>query len=149
MRSLQKHFNAFQEFPFLQPNLPDVIYISETRIKNYAVLDINVFGYSFIHNDSHTNARGFAMYISIMIQYNLLTDIHMDITDSENIWINISESNLIIGTIYRHPKNDIQTSNNILSSKLEQLKSIKSFFVVQNFNTALNKIDFIGAKSFL
>ena len=32
----------------------------------------------------------------------------MDITGCENIWINILESN-IIGTIYRHPKNDIPT----------------------------------------
>ena len=127
MRSLQKHFDAFQEFLFLQPNLLDIICISETRIKKDAVSTINIPGYVFIHNDSHTNARGIAMYISNTIQYNLLADMRMDITGCETIWINIPQSNLVIGTIYRHPKNDIQTFNDILNSNLEQLKSNKVF----------------------
>ena len=62
MRSLQKHFDAFQEFLFLQPNLPNIICISETRIRNHAVSNINIPGYSFIHD-----AGGAAMYISNMI----------------------------------------------------------------------------------
>ena len=97
--------------------------------KKSCSLNINISGYSFIHNDSHTNAGDVAMYISNMIQCNLLVDIQMDITDCENIWTNITESNLIIGSIYRHIKNDVQTFNNILNSNLEQLKSNKAFYL--------------------
>ena len=56
MRSRQKHFDAFQEFLVLQPNLPDIICISETRIKDHGFLNINIPGYSFIDDESHTNA---------------------------------------------------------------------------------------------
>ena len=52
-----------------------------------------------------------------------------DITGSENIWIDIPESNLIIGTIYGHSKIDIQAFSDILNSKLEQLKSNKVFLL--------------------
>ena len=33
-------------------------------------------------------------------------------------------------------------------SPVQAIKFLKSFFVVQNFNIALNKVDFIGAISF-
>ena len=32
----------------------------------------------------------------------------MDTDDCENIWIKIKDSNVVIGTIYRHPKNDLR-----------------------------------------
>ena len=85
--------------------------------------------YAFIHNNSHTKAGMVAMYILSMIQYNLVADMHMNITGCKNIWINIPKLNLIIGTIYKHSKNDIQIFNDILNSNLEQLKSNKVFLL--------------------
>ena len=104
IRSLQKNFDFLHDFLSLLHSSPDIICLPETRLKEQPLININIPGYSFIHTDSLTNAGGVAMYISTAIQHSILTDVQMDTDGCENIWIKIKDSNVIIRTIYRHPK---------------------------------------------
>ena len=95
---------------------------SETRLQEQPLINIDIFGCSFIHNDSPTNAGGVTMYISTAIQHSILTEVQMDKDGCKNIWIKRKDSNVIIGTIYRHPKNDLQKFIVGLNTSLEKLK---------------------------
>ena len=118
----------------LQQSSPDIKYLSETRLKEQSLININIPGYSFIHTDSPTNAGGVAMYISTATQHSILTDIQMDTDGCENIWIKIKDSNVIIGTIYRHPKNDLQKFIVELNTSLEKLKNNNTVYLIVDFN---------------
>ena len=63
-----------------------------------------IFGYTFVHSDSSTTAGGDAMYTSIALQFSVLTNLQLTVNECENIWIKLHDSNIIISTIYRHPK---------------------------------------------
>ena len=54
IRSLQKNFDSLHEFLSLQQSSPDIICLSETRLKEQPLININIPGYSFIHTDSPT-----------------------------------------------------------------------------------------------
>jgi len=51
----------------------------------------------------------------------------MNIDGCENIWLKICDANIVIGTIYQHPKNDIQVFLNSLDKNLEQLNNTRFF----------------------
>ena len=108
VRSLQKNFDAFYEFLCNQPCSPDDICVTETRLKTRPFLNIDISGFTFVHIDSPTTAGGVAMYISNAQQFSVLNNLQLIVNECENIWIQLHDSNLIISTIYRHPKNDSQ-----------------------------------------
>ena len=47
------------------------------------------------------------LYLSKQIQYEVLMEIHMDISGWENIWVKLIDFNVILANIYRHPKNNL------------------------------------------
>ena len=47
VHSLQKNFDAFHEFLCNQPCSPDIIFVTETRLKNLSLLNIDISGYTF------------------------------------------------------------------------------------------------------
>ena len=67
IRSIQNQ-NNFESLQELLQNfncLPDILYISETRLKRYSnTTNILLLGYGFIHQDSPTNAE---MWLCIQI----------------------------------------------------------------------------------
>ena len=125
VRSLQKNFDAFHEFHCNQPCSPDIICVTETRLKNQPLLNIDVSGYTFVHIDSPTTAGGVAMYISSALQFSVITNLQLIVNECENIWMKLHDSNIIITTIYRHPKNDAQVFIDALNTNLEKLEVIR------------------------
>lgn len=77
------------------------------------------------------------MYISDAIKYSLYVEAHIEIDGCENIWIKILGSNVVIGTIYRHPRNDVEIFLETLNKNLENLKNNK-VFLVGDFNINLD-----------
>ena len=128
-RSLQKNFDKFHEFLCSLSVTPDIICISESRLKGNPITNITLPGYDFIHNDSPTSAGGVAVYIANNISYNLLTNLKIEVDNCENIWIELTSYKLIIGTIYRHPKNILQTFMEGLNKNMEVLKNKKVFLI--------------------
>ena len=67
------------------------ISLSETRLKEQPLININIPGYSFIHNESPTNAGGVAMHISTATQHSIFPNVQMDTDGCENIWMKIKK----------------------------------------------------------
>ena len=139
VRSLQKNFDAFYEFLCNQPSSPDIICVTETRLKTQPSLNIDISGYTFVHIDSPTTAGGVAMYISNALQFSVLNNLQLTVNECENIWIKLHDSNLIISTIYRHPKNDALVFIDALNTNLEKVRSNK-VFLVGDFNLNIKSL---------
>ena len=106
IRSLHKNFDNLYDFLVELKFLPDVICLTETRIKLHPLLNISLPNYTCFHIDFTTNAGGVGIYALNKIQlkksitqYNFLK--------SECLWLDISENNfkteLTVGAVYRHP----------------------------------------------
>ena len=65
----------------------------------------------------------------------------MDTDGCENIWIKIKDSNVIIGTIYRHPKNDLRKFIIELNTSFEKIKSNNTVYLIGDFNINLASTD--------
>ena len=138
IRSIYKNFNALNH-EFLQrlDYLPDIICLSETKIKNLPTVNLSLTGYHSIeHADSQTAAGGVGIYIfdnysSKTIGKNTLN------CNCEDIFIQISDfnSNQIFyhGVIYWHPNNNIINFILALNDKLIQLGKHK-YCIVGDFN---------------
>ena len=111
----------------------DVIAITETQImKNISVTqNIELSNYSFEHTLTESSAGGTLLYIANHLSYK--THIYLDIFQKFELEstfveiINPKKSNIIFGTIYRHPKMDVTELNNILKNLLNQPISFRRF----------------------
>ena len=68
MRSLQKNFDNLCNFLSKLPTIPHVIGISETKIKDKPLLNVSIPGYTFLHNNSLSNAGGVGVYVADIFQ---------------------------------------------------------------------------------
>jgi len=66
-----KNFDSFYEFLNFLPHYPDIVCISETRIRGEPSINISIFNYNFVHVDSATKPGGVAMYISFKYKFSL------------------------------------------------------------------------------
>ena len=63
IRSLHKNFDNLYDFLVELNFLPDVICLTETRIKLHLLLNISLPNYTFFHTDSTTDAGGVGIYV--------------------------------------------------------------------------------------
>ena len=109
VRSLQKNEHKLDDF-FLMANLtPSFIAISETQLKAASFCNIEIPGYTFIHNPSSTNAAGVGLYIQSNISHR--NDLELKVEGCESLFIEVKsqlKKACIIGVIYRHPSKKIQ-----------------------------------------
>ena len=131
---LVMHFNA-NSLPCNLPKLenllmnsntkPDIIAISETRLKDANEHLVNLPNYDFICKHSVTGNANFGcvgLYISDQIKYIRRTDLIFNFEGCETDFIELPSSsrsgtkqNTIIGVIYRHPHNNFPTFFSYLS----------------------------------
>ena len=62
--SLTKNFDALYELISSLPVSPEVVCVSETRIKDDPLIKISIPNHNFFHKDLPTNAGGVALYYS-------------------------------------------------------------------------------------
>ena len=106
IRSLHKNFDDLYDFLVELNFLPDVICLTEIRIKLHPLLNISLPNYTFFHTDSTTNAGGVGIYV--LNKFQLKKSItQYNFSKSECLWLDISENNfkteLTVGAVYRHP----------------------------------------------
>ena len=89
LRSLPKNLNKIENFLFCCNALPKIIAISETKLKSSKVCNVNLNNYSFLHNDSITQAGGVGLYVHSNIKYLIREDLFIDLEGCENLWIEI------------------------------------------------------------
>ena len=83
---------------------PNIIGLSETRIRGEPLINIDIPGYRFAHVDSLCNAGGVAAYVFIKLKFEICKHQHQ-LFKLETLRLNVHEGKriYIIGIIYRHP----------------------------------------------
>ena len=117
--SLNKNFEELQNI-LQSTNIHfDVIAITEARImRNISVTqNIELSNYSFEHTPTESSAGGTLLYIANHLSYKTRSDLNIykkiELESTFVEIINPKKSNIIVGTIYRHPKMDVTEFNNI------------------------------------
>ena len=74
IRSLHKNFDSLIDFCESLSAKPDIICLTETKLKDIPYANINIPNYNFYHSPTQTNADGVAMYISSrFVEQNVYT----------------------------------------------------------------------------
>ena len=140
IRSLHKNFDLLYEFIQSLQFIPQIICITETRIKDQPQINVSIPNYGFAHVNSKSNAGGVAMYIHKNINYQIIEN-QIQMCDSECLWIKIKniDAKLTLGVVYRHPRT--QTAEQFLddfSKCLDSLnKDSECYYILGDFNINL------------
>ena len=89
IRFLNKNFDELHKFLVSIRIRPDVICLTETRIKNDPVLNIMIPQYKFYHVHSQTSAGGVAVYVSDNVTSKLCPNQYV-MPNSESLWLELS-----------------------------------------------------------
>ena len=71
---------------------PDIVCLTETRIKSQPLINVEIANYNFVHVDSESAAGGVVIYVSDRIQCELWSN-QYHLTGTECLWLNTYESN--------------------------------------------------------
>ena len=138
IRSLTKNFDALYYLISSLPVSPDVVCVSETRIKGDPLINISIPNYNFVHKYSPTNAGGVA--ISKKHQFKVIQEFKLNLKGCEELWIKLisnkySNHDIIIGVICRHPTGDTEEFSDALCNSISKInKHKKLFYLVGDFN---------------
>ena len=142
--SLKKIFEELQNLLQSTNIRFDVIAITETRITNNISVtqNIELSNYSFEHTPTESSAGGTLLYIANHLSYKTRNDLNIykkfELQSTFVEIINPKKSNIIVGTIYRHPKMDVTDFNNILNNLLKKInQEQKAVFLLGDFNIDL------------
>ena len=109
IRSLQKNIEDLLHLITEFEIPPDVICVTETRLKISPSLRIDLPNYNFINEKTKTNAGGVGIYAIDDWNFTINCNFHFDCVSCENLWINLFSSHrgkYILRVIYRHPHNN-------------------------------------------
>ena len=126
IRSLSKNITKLEDILITSKESPDIIAISETKLKESNSSNINIPGYLFLNTNSKTSAGGVGLYLAKELDFIRRCDLELSVECVESCWIEIirkRQKNIIVGCIYRHPHNDRKHFLESLKSKLENLNS--------------------------
>ena len=111
IRSLQKNFDKlFETFNEFSPE-PDVICLSESRIKTSPLVNINIPGYEFVFSSPRVNSGGVGVYISTQLNFYNVQQNWIGFEHCEDVWLSVEDRrsnqyfNIIV--LYRHPNTSI------------------------------------------
>jgi len=88
---------------------PEIIAITETKLRANRVFHSKLKGYICIRADSLTRAGGVVFLIKSTLNYQIRDDLHIFVPACENLWIEINlpdKKSIVIGIVYRHPQHD-------------------------------------------
>ena len=74
-----QNFDTFKEFLTDLSFSPDIVCVSETRLKGEPLINISIPNFKFVHADSTTKAGGVAIYISSKFDFDLDRELEMHI----------------------------------------------------------------------
>ena len=144
IRSLNKNYDKLYDFLQSLLYLPDIVCLSESRIKKQPLVNINIPGYSFVNVAPLRNAGGVAMYVKNGLKYT--NDQTFDLHGCESLWLTIHQPNtkkvITIATIYRHPGESVDKFIEDFSICLDKLTSAKrTFYILGDINININEND--------
>ena len=137
IRSPQKHIDDLQELLSTLNFLPDIIAITETRIKYEPVLNINISGYKFFFVKSFNNAGCIGVYIHNSLNCTVSDKFHIALPSCENMWLNLKAKDskcCVVGILYRHPfSTDVVNFIELLNETLQRITSVGHKCVIPEF----------------
>ena len=139
IRSLQKNFESFLDFLQTFEKLPDLICVSETKLKSLPLRNLSIPNYEFYFSNSPTNADGVAIYISKHFIVHNTSKQLIGITGCEDLWLKFGDrtnhSQYLVGSIYRHPSSNCANFIEAFNDSLAQfLTSNIKLFVLGDLN---------------
>ena len=151
LRSLSKNLDQLNEFLSVLDTTPDIIAISETKLNNNTVSNIEIPLYEFIQDNSITNAGGTAVYFSKGLNALHRPDIKFTMQQVESCWIELQPSSdfpnnksnsIIVGCVYRHPNADIVDFIDQLEEIIKGINDRKqTVYILGDFNIDLLKYE--------
>ena len=124
--------------------LPDVICLSETKIKNLPTTNITLNGYHpIMHANSSSNSGGVGVFVADNYAVNIIGKNDLN-SNCEDIWMqiidNITKNTFILGVVYRHPGGDVNSFITSFNEKLLLLNSTSRsrIYIVGDFNINAN-----------
>ena len=142
-RSLIKNIDKLESFLAMMPVLPEIIVISETKLKNQNLDLVSLPNYQFHCVNSPTNSGGIGMYLSSSFNYKIRSDLSLKVNQVEDLWVEIYPQSrtiattkfTVVGGVYFHPHASIWEFQNQLEQVLEKLNNEnKTFYVLGDFN---------------
>ena len=79
IRSLEKNIDKMSQYLSELKRQPDVIALTETKLKDNICGNIKLAGYKFIHVNSPTLAGGVGFYINEKLKYSVLGKLEMKV----------------------------------------------------------------------
>ena len=111
IRSLSKNLNLLEEILCSFESKLDILGITENKLGEKSISNVNIKGYKFVHADSLTDAGGAALYIANSLKAVPSPDIKFEIAQVESCWVEIDagegKKKIIKGCIY-HPTCDLE-----------------------------------------
>ena len=148
IRSLNKNLDKLEDLLENMKHSPDLIAISETKLKNHHDLNIvSLPGYIFINSNSTSFCGGVGLYIKQGLSFTIRNDLHFTCDQHKSVWtelksVNGKEKSLIIGVLYRHPGNPIKEFKDNFSTFLSTIsEENKDICVIGDININLMNID--------
>ena len=89
IRSLTKNFDNLSHFLSQFSVPPDVICITETRLKNASSVNISIPGYEFVFANSFSSAGGVGVYVSSTFGFSVIATNVIN-AGCEDIWLSIN-----------------------------------------------------------
>ena len=125
IKSLNKNFEKLEELLSVLGKMPEIIAISETKLNSN--LKTSLPGYTFIHNNSSTNAGGAGMFIKGTLSYKTTSEYQLNIMGCEGIWVKIQLNNAekVFSVLYRHPNSKLSDFQSSFEKAIENLNKQK------------------------
>ena len=137
------NFDAFKEFLTNISFSPDIMHVTETRLKGKPLINISIPNYKFVHADFTTKAGGVAIYIAFKFDFELDCELKMHIKACKDLRINLTKKEktskeLTIDAIYRHANpssKSVETLSEALSNFIHKIINRKcTFYVLRGMN---------------
>ena len=102
-------------------------------------------GYSFYNNPGENKSGGAGLFIKNNINYKIINNYKLNTANCEEIWAELAipgKKSIIIGSLYRHPSNQIIDFQDNLLKTIETLNELKKHYIIGgdiNINLLSNK----------
>ena len=110
IRSINAGLKKLNDLLALIKLSPDIILVSETKLKTSENLNDFLKGYKFMHKETLTNWGGVGIFAKENIPIEVCHEFDLNIPDCVDIWVQIELEHgkkRVIGVIYCHPKQNL------------------------------------------
>lgn len=89
MRSLQKNIILLEELVCSIKEIPKIVAVSETKVKENNLYNITLEDYTFLGSNSKTSAGGIGLYVDKQLEFVQRKGLEIILEGVESCWIEI------------------------------------------------------------